>query len=548
MSDVSSERNGLHDVCIVGAGPVGIALALECANNGLSVALLDAGPDRDDPDASDASNAKIADPRRHVPMDLAVRRGFGGTAWLWGGRCVPFNDIDFETRDYVPDSGWPIGPDDVRSWYPRATEYLDCGDAVFEAPVAGWNDRTGTISATGLEHFAREPKRGLDLRDKVVAHPRITLMVNCPVLKLDLGADGSLVEGVVVGGERPTIMRAREYVLACGGLETTRLLLVTQKSWPRQFGGVGGPLGRYYMGHFEGAIANVVFDDPNDIHNFDYRLDPTGGYVRRILTIASKTQKSEAIQNIVFWPDNLPFYDPGHRSGIKSFIYLLAETPGIGHRLVSEGIRLAIVGEGPRRYVAHALNILLSPIRTGIDIWGVIKDRFVSKRRKPGWLLQTPDNRYVLHYRGEQRPDPESRVTLADETDEFGMERLFIDLRYRVEDAESAIRAHDVLDRALRANGKGHVEYLHPREELRDRILAQASDGYHQLGSTRMGLDPAKSVVGPDCDVHGLPNLFIASCSVFPTGSHANPTLLATAMAGRLAARLASDLKARVAA
>ena len=199
-------------------------------------------------------------------------------------------------------------------------------------------------------------------------------------------------------------------------------------------------------------------------------------------------------------------------------------------------------------YVAHALNILLSPIRTGIDIWGVIKDRFVSKRRKPGWLLQTPDNRYVLHYRGEQRPDPESRVTLADETDEFGMERLFIDLRYRVEDAESAIRAHDVLDRALRANGKGHVEYLHPREELRDRILAQASDGYHQLGSTRMGLDPAKSVVGPDCDVHGLPNLFIASCSVFPTGSHANPTLLATAMAGRLAARLASDLKARVAA
>ena len=548
MLDFRSERGGPYDVCIVGAGPVGIALALECAGRGLSVALLDAGPDRDDPDASEASNARIADPRRHVPMDLAVRRGFGGTSWLWGGRCVPFNDIDFEAREYVPDSGWPIGPDDVRSWYPAATEYLDCGDAVFEAPIADWKDRTGAINAAGLEHFAKEPKRGLDLRAKVKSSPRIHLMVDSPVTAIDLGADGGKVEGVVVGGERPGRVRALKYVLSCGGLETTRLLLMTQKTWPRHFGGKDGPLGRYYMGHFEGSIANIVFDDPADIHNFDYRLDPTGGYVRRILTIAEPTQRQDRIQNIVFWPDNLPFYDPGHRSGIKSFIYLLAETPGVGHRLVSQGIRLAIVGEGPRRYMSHAFNILRGPIRTGVDIWGVIKDRFVSKRRKPGWLLQTPDNRYVLHFRGEQRPDPESRVTLAGEQDALGMERLFIDLRYQEEDALSAIRAHDVLDRSLRANGKGRVEYLHPRGELVARILAQASDGYHQVGATRMGVDPAKSVVGPDCGVHGLPNLWIASCSVFPTGSHANPTLLATAMAGRLAAHLASELKSRAAA
>ena len=534
------EPDKQYDVCIVGAGPVGIALALECAALGMSIALLEAGHDRDDPDASDASEARIADARRHVPMSLAVRRGVGGTSWLWGGRCVPFNEIDFSARDYVPESGWPISHAEVKPWYATASSYLDCGDGVFDAPAEGWQDKTGNVSATALEHFSKEPKRGLDLRGKVAAHPCIDLMINSPVTKIDLGPDGKRVEGVIVGSDNGRAVRARRYVIACGGLETTRLLLLTQRVWPRHF---GGALGRYYMGHFEGTIANIVFDDPNDIHEFDYRLDSTGGYVRRLLSIAEKTQRHEKIQNIVFWPDNLPFYDPGHRSGIKSFIYLLAKTPRIGQRLVSEGIRLAIVGQGQRRYLAHAWNIVASPLRTLRDIWGVVHDRYISKRRRPGWLPQTPDNKYVLHYRGEQRPNFDSRVTLTDEKDEFGMERLFVDLRYCEEDACSAIRAHEILDRSLRANGKGRLEYIYPSNQLHERILEQAFDGYHQIGAARMGLDPAKSVVGPDCDVHGLPNLFVASCSVFPTGSHANPTLLATAMAGRLAERIVRDIR-----
>ena len=55
-----------------------------------------------------------------------------------------------------------------------------------------------------------------------------------------------------------------------------------------------------------------------------------------------------------------------------------------------------------------------------------------------------------------------------------------------------------------------------------------------------MGLDSRTSVVGPDCRVHGVDNLFLASSSIFPTSGQANPTLLATAFAGRLADHLAA--------
>jgi choline dehydrogenase-like flavoprotein len=134
-------------------------------------------------------------------------------------------------------------------------------------------------------------------------------------------------------------------------------------------------------------------------------------------------------------------------------------------------------------------------------------------------------------------------VRLTADKDAFGLERLFVDLHYCEEDARSVVRAHDVLDKALRANGKGRLEYLYPQAELIAGVLEQACDGYHQNGTTRMGADPSTSVVGADCKVHGLANLFIASSGVFPTSGHANPTLLATALAVRLAHNLAQALR-----
>ncbi len=541
----STASNETFDLCVIGAGPVGMALALESAARGLSVVLLDAGGDADDPAASDASRAEMVDPARHVPMDLAVRRGVGGASWLWGGRCVPFDEVDFAKRDFVPDSGWPISGADVDPHYRAAVRYLDCGDAVFDETPPNWRDAAGDLLASRLEHFAKQHKRALDLRGLIAAQSLIELRVEEPVTGLDLGPRGDRVVGVLVGANARPRALAKKYALACGGLETTRLLLATQQKFPRAFGGVDGPLGRYYMGHFEGSVASVVFDAPGDIDDFDYRLDATGGYVRRVLTIAGETQTREKIQNIAFWPDNLPFYDARHRSGVKSLIFLLAGTPRLGPKLVSEAIRLGIVGPAPRRFAPHVWNVLSHPFDTAREVWGVVHDRFVQKRRKPGWLLRAPDNKYVFHYRAEQMPRRDSRVTLCDERDEYGMPRLRVDLRYTAEDATRCLRAHDVVDKALRANGKGRLEYAHPEGERVARVLEQASDGYHQLGCARMGSDPATSVVDADCRVHDVDNLYLATSAVFPTGGHANPTLLATAMAARLAAHVAAKANAR---
>jgi choline dehydrogenase-like flavoprotein len=127
--------------------------------------------------------------------------------------------------------------------------------------------------------------------------------------------------------------------------------------------------------------------------------------------------------------------------------------------------------------------------------------------------------------------------------DALGMPRLRIDLRFSDLDADSVVASHQIIDRELRRTGIGRLEYLYPDEERRAQVLAQATDGFHQIGTARMSSDPASGIVDRDCRVHGTPNLFVASSAVFPTSSQANPTLLIAAFSARLAAYLAGNVR-----
>ena len=75
------------DLCVVGSGPVGMALALEFERVGRDVLVLESGRNRPCSKTSEDSRATIVDATRHAPMEIAVCRALGGTSWTWGGRC-----------------------------------------------------------------------------------------------------------------------------------------------------------------------------------------------------------------------------------------------------------------------------------------------------------------------------------------------------------------------------------------------------------------------------------------------------------------------------
>ncbi|WP_245477230.1 GMC family oxidoreductase [Bradyrhizobium guangzhouense] len=295
------------------------------------------------------------------------------------------------------------------------------------------------------------------------------------------------------------------------------------------------------MGHISGKIADIVFNAPESAEAFDFFLEK-GAFARRRFTFDAATLRQRKLLNIAFWVDNPPFHDPAHRSSILSAVWLALATPFLGRRLLAEAVRLAHVGPPPFRVTQHIGNIVRSPFSLFVSLIQIVKDRFFAKPRKPGFLIKNAGGKYALHYHAEHIPSPSSRVTLSEETDPLGVPKLSVDLRFSDRDADSVVRAHELLDQFLRKSQLGYLEYRFPKDGRLSGVLSQACDGFHQIGTTRMSSSPDAGTVNSDCKVHGIDNLYILSSSVFPSSGQANPTFLVVALAHRLASHLASSV------
>jgi choline dehydrogenase-like flavoprotein len=546
---VASSTTFHADVCVVGAGPAGIVLCLELAQSGLQVLLIESGSTAFDPAAQKLGEATVANPARHAPLAHATRRQFGGTSTLWGGRCVPLDPVDFELRDYLPDSGWPISYREMADHYPKACAYAGCGPADFASPSALSGRQTtivpglpdGAVTSSSLERWGSPTDFGQRYRQDVARHPRITCLLNATCTSIEFVDNPASVAALGLrapGGNRLSA-RGHMYVLAGGGIATTRLLLASNRVHPAGIGNASGKLGRFYMGHLSGKIADLRFSTPPERTIFGFERDPLGSYCRKRFVISGKPQADHRLLNCALWLDNPQLADPHHRSGILSLAALALGTPALGRRLAPEAIVAAAVGEAggfPR--MPHLLNVMrdLPSVMTFAPAF--VYKRYFSPRRVPGFFVRNSRNAYALHYHAEQIPNEQSQIRLGPDADTFGMRLPVIDLQFSNADAESVVRTHQLLDSHLRAHGCGQLLYRFVDPHA--AVLAQARDGFHQIGTTRMSGDPRHGVVDANCRVHGLDNLFVSSSSVFPTSGQANPTLSIIALSIRLARHLAT--------
>lgn len=526
------------DVCVVGAGPVGIALSLACEARGLSVLLLESGQEQPDRFATALTAGHHVNARHHAPADIAICRGLGGTSRWWGGRCVPFDDVDFTMRPHLADAAWPIAHDEVARWYGEAATFFGIGPARFAAKASPWSE-FGDVRCDRLERWTPEIDAGRRYRSRLANSSRITVVLGAAITRLELTQDGRRVATLIASDATRTVRLApRQVVLACGGLESTRLLLQVRRDCPRLLGDHVDPLGRGYMGHVSGKIADIILSDPASVAAHDFFLDD-GVFARRRFTITAEAQLRHALHNIAFWVDNPAFHAADHRNGLLSLVWMALAVAPVGRLLVAEGVRVNHVGPFPHQWAEHVANVVRSPVSTLREGFAILYARMASSPRKPGLLVRNLRGRYALHFMAEQAPNHDSQVRLSDRRDALGLPFLDIDLRYTEADARSVVRAHELLDRSLRAAGLGHLEFHAPPDDRTASILQQAREGYHQIGTARMGLTPRDGVVDADCRVHGVGNLYVASSAVFPSSSQANPTFLAVALALRLAAFLA---------
>jgi choline dehydrogenase-like flavoprotein len=536
------------DVAIVGAGPAGIVLALELARASIAVVLIDSGGDSFNPATQRLGETSGEDPL-HAPMSLTTRRQVGGASNLWAGRCVPFDPIDFQERPVVGGARWPVTYEQIGRYFLRACEWCKCGDAVFDAQeianlagcslIPGWPG--GDVRATSLERWSLPTNFGQLYRKELRDSRFLKLITDLTCTEIVCTEGGSGVAhlvGCTLGGMHITVKAAR-YVLACGGLESTRLLFASNRLHANGIGNHSGHLGRWYMAHVESRIATVRFTTPPEGTIYGYERDLDRVYVRRRFTFSEDALLRHGLPNAAMWLANPQLADASHENGTLSLIYLLLASP-IGRYLVSEGIRLGqIKTTQPVLNRAHLANVMR-------DLWPATKfivgfgyQRFAKPGRKaPGFFVSNALNAYPLVYHGEHLPHYASHVFPAAERDALGVPRLQTRLHFGEADVEGAIDAHEHFDRYLRRHDLGRLEYVY--DDLAEAVRGQLFGGYHQAGTTRMSSSPGDGVLDPDLAVHGFDDLFVASGSAFVTSSQANTTFTILAFALRLADHLRS--------
>jgi choline dehydrogenase-like flavoprotein len=530
------------DICVVGAGAAGISLALEFVHRHHSVLVLESGALTADESTQSLYQGEVSDAKLHSPPHTYRQRRFGGSTTVWGGRCVPFDPIDFEKRSYLPGSGWPITYEDVLSYYPRANELCEAGTFAYTAGTAfpeGMRPmidgfESNKISTNTLERFSCPTDFGRRYKHRLAASRRVRVLLNANCTELHTSSDGNRVDQLIVRtltGKRITV-EAGNVVLAVGGLEVPRLLLASRQTQRAGIGNATDHVGRYYMCHMAGTLGALTINGPRSRVYHDYERSPEGVYCRRRLAITEAAQRELGIGNFVARLHHPRIPNPAHRTGALSALYL-------GKRFVSYEYSKRLHGEEAGSWpdwLRHVRNVVADPFNTAGFVLHLARKRALAERKFPTIIVRPRNGRFSIDFHAEQVPNADSRVVLGERRDRLGTPQLYIDWRHTALDIHTVAASFQIMAAELAGSGCGRLDY--DPETLEELVMRDGAFGGHHIGTTRMSASRSSGVVDADCRVHDVSNLFVASSSVFPTSSQANPTLTIVALALRLADHL----------
>jgi len=545
--DFETMTSQAFDLAIIGAGLAGMTLALEVEKRRPDLRVLviefgDAAAGENELDRSITLSSSL----NHFDPEACTAKGVGGSSKTWGGRCVSYDETDFLPRDIVEGKcTWDLSVfNDVRRYYEDAAAYMDCSPARFTLhEVPGATDQRiadgfieGDVLDSNLERWSLPTRYGPKFGEHLRQSPSIFVVTHCLADRL-CSSDG-IVTGVDVRDcetQRTGKVAAKNYVVAAGGQETTRLLLKSQNVFSK-LGKTPESLGRYYSGHVVGQIATVKFSGDPRKTEFGFRREGDA-YIRRRFQLAPSLLVRENLLNCAIWLDNPPYHNPSHRNGTLSMIYLMLVAPIIDKKLAPPSIaHTAVKGKENHKIGRHIANVILGIPRSLVEPGSIFVRRYLLKRKLPGVFLYNRWNEYTLNFQGEQIPRAENRMSLAADG-----KALTIEFGYCEADVRSVIQTHHIFDEWLRKTGAGELKFKADDDQLVKDVMLTSKDGIHQIGTTRIGKSPDDSVLDSDLRVWGVENLYCCSTTAFPTSGHANPTFLLLAFAVRLADRLYSN-------
>ena len=476
------------DLVIIGGGPAGITLALALAEAKFRVLLLESGGTEYNA-ATQALYAGDETGVKYLPLDASRQRILGGSTTHWGGWCRPLDKIDFTARDWLPHSGWPFGREVLEPYYSRAQALVEAGPFIYDDTKV-WTGSQGAplpLGQGGVDttyfQFSKQTEDvlptnfGVRYAKYLKNAANLTLVLEANVTGIRLSADAGHVDHLDVAtlSGRKFKVKAKQVVLAAGGVETPRILLASNDVMKTGIGNANDLVGRFFADHpIPGHVATLAVFNGNLPIYYQIPREVNGATFRAALapTDAFKSDR--------------------HVLGSLSTI--------------EEEIQLTELGRAAVATTASAL--------------GVESENYKA---------------FILGCGMEVAPDPDRRVRLTGKKDQLGIPRLALDMRIADEDFARYRETLAELGRQLLESRTGMIKLHH---KTRAEWLSVMDWGNHHMGTTRMHVDPKQGVVNANSQVYGVTNLHIAGTSVFPTYGASNPTMNMLALTLRLADRI----------
>jgi choline dehydrogenase-like flavoprotein len=462
------------DVCIIGAGAAGITLARQLARRLIDVVLCEAGG-LEMSDHSQSVYEGEVDGEDYFALDEARLRYFGGTTNQWHGWCRHLDAADFDNKVSGSPTSWPIAKTDLDPYFQEAREVLGAAAVRPDETLGRSGLKRIDLGLSSPVGFADRHHAELDGS----ARARVILNANL----VSARARDHVIEAIRVRDydDNERDIRARFFVIACGGIENSRLLLWMSETGDLPFAQGSRLIGRYWMEHPHAPVGSVVIGDKNRFRFDENGLDffsPTPEFMRENGTLNARLSLGAA----------------DHDGAGEVIADLLCAAPAYGKWIMHQfGQRLACVAQ-----------------------------------LKAAW---------------EQEPVFHNAVSLGDERDRFGIPRCRLHWTRSRLDHRTIAQAAVAFAGHLAEQNIGRVKLddwlLDP-----DAGFAETDEmaGFHHMGGTRMAASATAGVVDADCRIFGTKNFYVAGSSVFPSGGHANPTFPIVQLSLRLADHLARHL------
>ena len=515
-------RDNLIDVeiCIIGAGIAGITLARELRNQPYRICLLESGGLEADERTQSLYEGRISGQPMKALTESRLRY-FGGSGNHWTGLCRPLDADDFKTRPWIPYSGWPITYAELDPYYARAHQALRLGP--YDYSSMSWYDDMpkfyrahplGEDLEPAIFHVSPTLRFGEDCREELQTAANIDIYLFANVVDIETNYTANTVIGVRVAClEGHTFrVRGRHYVLATGGIENARLLLLANKVESAGLGNGHDLVGRFFMEHpnSSGELARIALSRPSRAARTPISALKKGIITR--LVLSTSTLKREQIAKFM-----AQIEVPGHSQHVEGYLALRHLTKSVLREIV------------PKSALRDLRTVIRDPGTVAVGLYR----KFLARARELTVFLWT-----------EQVPNPDSRVALNHERDALGLNRAQLNWRCTSFDKHSLRRALELLDQQIARSDIGRLR-IHDWISNDDLIHPGVVSDHH-IGTTRMSADPKFGVVDEQCRVHGISNLFVSGSSVFTTGGVVNPTLTIVALAIRLADHIKALMAKRV--